>query len=71
MLYNDLSGDTHLLGDAALELLLALQRGAATEAMLATILKAEFDIGDDELAGETTALLQHMNHLYLIEMLAC
>lgn len=71
VLYNDLSGDTHLLGDAALELLLTLQHGPTTEVMLAAVLKAEFDIDEDELAGETAALLQHMNHLYLIETLAC
>jgi PqqD family protein of HPr-rel-A system len=71
VLYNDLSGATHLLGGAALELLLALRRGAATLASLAHVLHAEFDIDAADLAGETDALLRHLQRLDLVDMRAC
>jgi PqqD family protein of HPr-rel-A system len=71
VLYNDLSGDTHLLGDGAIELLLALRRGPATHRALAAVLQAEFDIDAEALAHETDTLLEDLQHLYLVEALAC
>ena len=71
ILYNDLSGDTHLLGEAALELLLALRRGPATQAALAAILQAGFEIDPAELASETDALLRDLQHLHLVDTPAC
>jgi PqqD family protein of HPr-rel-A system len=71
VLYNDLSGDTHLLDDAAIELLLALKRGPASFAALAEVLGAAFEIGDADLAGETRNLLDHLKHLYLVDTPAC
>lgn len=69
VLYNDLSGDTHLLDDAAIELLLALQRGPASCAALAEVLRAAFEIDDADLAFETRNLLDHLKHLYLVDTL--
>jgi PqqD family protein of HPr-rel-A system len=71
VLYNDLSGDTHLLGDGAIELLLALRRAPATKQALATVLQAEFDIDPAELVHETDTLLRDLQHLALIDRLAC
>lgn len=71
VLYNDLSGDTHLLGDGAIELLLALRRGPATRAALAAVLQAEFDIDPAALDDETETLLQDLKHLYLVDTMAC
>jgi PqqD family protein of HPr-rel-A system len=71
VLYNDLSGDTHLLDDAAIELLLALKQGPASFPDLAGVLGASFDILDADLAAETQALLAHLKHLYLVDTLAC
>ena len=71
VLYNDLSGDTHLLGDGAIELLLALRRGPATRATLAAVLQAEFDIDPAALDLETDTLLRDLNHLYLVDTMAC
>lgn len=71
VLYNDLSGDTHLLGDGAIELLLALKTGPASFTDLAGVLRASFDIDDAELAAETQGLLDHLKHLYLVDTLAC
>lgn len=67
VLYNDLSGDTHLLGDAAIELLLVLQAGPASRQALAAVLEAQFDIDPLELDLETGELLRHLQHLYFIE----
>ena len=71
ILYNDLSGDTHLLGDGAIELLLALRRGPATGAALAAVLQAEFDIDPAALDLETDTLLHDLKHLYLVDTMAC
>lgn len=71
VLYNDLSGSTHLLDEAALELLLALRRGPATCQALAAVLQAEFDIDPAVLALETDTLLRDLKHLYLVDTLAC
>ena len=71
VLYNDLSGDTHLLGDGAIELLLALRRGPATGAALAAVLQAEFDIDPAALDLETDTLLHDLKHLYLVDTMAC
>lgn len=71
VLYNDLSGDTHLLGDAAIEILLALRQGPATRDALAAVLDAEFDIDPAELGPETDHLLQHLERLHLVDSAAC
>jgi PqqD family protein of HPr-rel-A system len=72
VLYNDLSGDTHLLGAVAIELLAALQRGPATEAALAAALDAAFEAGEpDALARQLPDLLAQLRALYLVEPLAC
>jgi PqqD family protein of HPr-rel-A system len=71
ILYNDLSGDTHLLGDGAIELLLALRTGPATHAALAAVLQAGFDIEAAALDLETDTLLRDLQHLNLVESLAC
>jgi PqqD family protein of HPr-rel-A system len=62
VVYNDISGDTHLLGPDAMQLLLRLQAGPATEYALATFLKVE--------PGERDALtlaLEQLAGLNLIE----
>ena len=71
ILYNDLSGDTHLLGDGAIAMLLALRRAPATRTALAAVLQAEFDIDPAALDLETDTLLRDLQHLNLVEPLAC
>jgi PqqD family protein of HPr-rel-A system len=71
VLYNDLSGDTHLLGEAAIVLLQALRTGPATHAALTAVLKDEFEAGDDELGAEAESLLEHMKRLFLVDRSAC
>jgi PqqD family protein of HPr-rel-A system len=71
VLYNDLSGDTHLLGDGAIELLLALKQGPASFTDLTGVLRASFDLIEADLPAETQDLLDHLKHLYLIDTLAC
>jgi PqqD family protein of HPr-rel-A system len=85
VLYNDLSGDTHLLGDAAIVVLQALRSGPATRAVLAAVLESEFEAGDDpdaesdtqsdhealDVEAEAEALLEHMKRLFLVDRSAC
>jgi PqqD family protein of HPr-rel-A system len=64
VLYNDLSGDTHLLNGDATALLLALQDGPLPAPELAALLGAA-DPGDLE------PLLDDLAELALIEFLPC
>jgi PqqD family protein of HPr-rel-A system len=60
VVYNDLSGDTHLLGDSAAHLLSVLQQGPAASAALL-----------DSLAAAHGAVLNQLSSLFLIEALPC
>jgi PqqD family protein of HPr-rel-A system len=66
VLYNDLSGDTHLLNDAALALLLALQQAPQSRQQLAELLG---EPGPDLDAVD--ALLGELEALSLIEYTPC
>jgi PqqD family protein of HPr-rel-A system len=68
LLYNDLSGDTHLLGELAVELLLALQQGARDEAALAAALDIPADPEQHALLHD---LLAELANYSLIDTLAC
>lgn len=64
VLYNDLSGDTHLLDEAALLVLLTLAREPATDAALAQAL----DLEDQGEAGAWLAgLLDSLKAQHLVE----
>jgi PqqD family protein of HPr-rel-A system len=71
VLYNDLSGATHLLGPAALCVLEALRRGPASLAALASRLLDEFEIEDGFVGAELDALLDELSRLSLIEPCPC
>jgi len=71
VLYNDLSGATHLLGPAALCVLEALRPGPAAAPALASRLLDEFDIDNEALGGELDALLGQLSELSLIEPCPC
>ena len=71
VLYNDLSGATHLLGPAALCVLEALRPGPASAATLASSLLREFELDDDALDGELEVLLRELSQLSLIEHCPC
>jgi PqqD family protein of HPr-rel-A system len=71
VLYNDLSGATHLLGPAALCVLEALRPGPAAVSALAARLLAEFDIDDGDVGDELDALLGELSRLSLIESCPC
>jgi PqqD family protein of HPr-rel-A system len=66
VLYNDLSGDTHLLDEGALQVLLALRQGPLDAAALAIALEA--DGGD---ADDLRALLAELQQLSLVEPTPC
>ncbi|MGX9217171.1 HPr-rel-A system PqqD family peptide chaperone [Massilia sp. UBA6681] len=71
VLYNDLSGATHLLGPAALCVLEALRPGPASMAALASRLLDEFEIDDASVGAELHILLDEMSQLSLIESCPC
>jgi PqqD family protein of HPr-rel-A system len=64
VIYNDLSGDTHLIGGDALALLLCLQEGARDEAALREALDPTAREGDETLP----VLLTELRALALIEV---
>ena len=65
VLYNDLSGDTHLIGPDALELLLALQAGPADSDDLGQRLLAAGMAADDD--AELATMLDDLERLALVE----
>lgn len=66
VLYNDLSGDTHLLDGAAIEVLMALrQQACGTEA-----LAHQLGLGEDDVAG-LADLLDELSRLALVDRVAC
>ena len=72
VLYNDLSGDTHLLGETAIFLLHALQVSAHHEATLVASMCAQFQLeANGTAAHDTAALLASLSTLSLIERRPC
>ncbi|SHH41370.1 HPr-rel-A system PqqD family peptide chaperone [Massilia sp. CF038] len=72
VVYNDLSGDTHLLGDSAAHLLSLLQQGPAPAARLLDALAAAHDSARDAAFDEQAgAVLDQLAALFLIELLPC
>ncbi len=68
LLYNDLSGDTHLLGELAVELLLELQHGPRNAPALAIALDLS---ADPEQRDALDDLLDELFNLSLIEDATC
>ena len=71
VLYNDLSGATHLLGPAALCLLEALRAGPLDEAALGAALLDEFEIDAATLEAELASVLGDLARLDLVEPFPC
>lgn len=74
VLYNDLSGDTHLLDEFALALLEQLQRAPQAAADLAAAFGLESD-SDMHLAGHKDAVLDEvladLAALHLVDVIPC
>lgn len=69
VLYNDLSGSTHLLDGAAIDLLTALRERPADSAALASQLAARFGSGADDadFLAEIDDMLDALARLDLVE----
>jgi PqqD family protein of HPr-rel-A system len=68
VVFNDLSGDTHLLGGSAMHVLSVLQQGPATrEAVLASLAAALECAPDPEFEAEVDALLATLAGYFLIQ----
>jgi PqqD family protein of HPr-rel-A system len=71
VLYNDLSGDTHVLGDSAVWLLHALRERPAVIAALTAAMRAEFELEAGEVGeADIAALLDELEALALVEAAA-
>ena len=71
VLYNDLSGATHLLDGAAVDVLLALRIGPADAATLADRLAARFEADTDELRAMIEDMLASLARLDIVEPFPC
>jgi PqqD family protein of HPr-rel-A system len=71
VLYNDLSGNTHLLDGAAVDVLQALSPAPATAATLAAALADRFECEADELPALIDELLAGLAGLDLVEPFPC
>lgn len=72
VLYNDLSGDTHLLGDDATHVLSVLQQGpASAEALLDSLADALGTVRDEPFERDAAAMLAQLALFFLIERIPC
>ena len=71
VLYNDLSGNTHLLDGAAIDVLQALRLRPSDAATLAAGLSRHFEAGADELSLMIEDLLAGLATLDLVEFSPC
>jgi len=71
VLYNDLSGGTHLLDGGAVEVLQALRPAPANAVALATALAGRFDCAADELPAVIEDMLAGLAGLDLVEPFPC
>lgn len=70
VVFNNLSGDTHLLDDGAMQLLLAVAAMPADTASLAGRLRDSLGLDEQEIA-EIPAMLDGLRALSLIETAPC
>lgn len=67
VVFNDLSGDTHLLGDSAMHLLSVLQQGPHSSDALTDALAAGLgDVRDEAFDAQARAVLTQLATLHLI-----
>jgi len=71
VLYNDLSGSTHLLDGGAVEVLQALRPAPAHAAALAAALAERFDCDADALPAVIEDMLAGLAGLDLVESFPC
>jgi len=71
VLYNDLSGNTHLLDGGAVDVLLALRAQPLDAATLAARLADRFDADADALPAAIADMLTGLARLDLVESLPC
>lgn len=67
VLFNTLSGATHLLSPEALVVLEGLGAASLDESAVADLMRAQFDVDDDTLRDDVAALMQQLYSLDLIE----
>ena len=71
VLYNDLSGNTHLLDGAAIDVLQALRRRPSDAVTLAATLAGHFETDPDELSLMIEDMLAGLAALDLVELSPC
>lgn len=72
VLYNNLSGDTHLLGFGAIHILLTLKQSDADDnALIESMCECLDADRDEEIESQVNSLLRDLGVLALIERVAC
>ena len=71
VLYNDLSGNTHLIDGLGIDLLLALRDGPADAATLSVRLAGQVDADAGELTAAIENMLAGLAALDLVEPIPC
>lgn len=71
VLYNDLSGNTHLLDGGAIDVLQALRPGPADAATLAARLAGHADADGDDLSAVIEDIVTMLASLDLVEPFPC
>jgi PqqD family protein of HPr-rel-A system len=71
VLYNDLSGNTHLLDGGAIDVLQALRSGPADAATLAARLASHVDADGDDLSAVIEDIVTRLASLDLVEAFPC
>jgi PqqD family protein of HPr-rel-A system len=71
VLFNDLSGNTHLLDGGAIDLLQALRPAPADAATLAARLAGQFEADGDDLSAVIEDMLATLAGLDLVEPYPC
>jgi PqqD family protein of HPr-rel-A system len=67
VVYNDLSGDTHLLGDSAMHLLSVLQQGPhSSDALITALAPGVGSVRDDAFDAQARAVIAQLAALHLI-----
>lgn len=71
VLYNDLSGDTHLMGESAMHLLSVLQHGPAARPVLIASLAAALECEGAGFEADADALLASLAGYFMIDAVPC
>jgi len=71
VVYNNLTGDTHLLTADTMHILHVLQDGPLDEAGLVAALRIRLDLDGEDIAADVATLLAELERIFLVDNRAC